>query len=150
MRERRKMARGGRLRVHREIARVAHGGRPRVGVGEQEPREPPGEGRLADPLRAADQPGVREPAVAIGREHRGLGLLVADQRLRVARMRRARDPVALRRLVGLGPSHRVAPAAPCGSSRAATAAQMSASTSSSDFSASITTQRPGSAAAMSR
>ena len=139
-----------------EIARLADRLCRRVRVGEHEAGEPPGERRLADPLPAADQPGVGEAALAIGREHLRFGALMADQRIDMARMGRAAERVGFGKIVGLALLRarrihaRLALSAPMGSSRVSTAAQIAAATASSFPPASMTTQRKGSAAAISR
>ena len=79
-----------------EVARLLHRLCRRIGIGEQKAGESPGERRLADPLLAADQPGVREAALAIGRQHFRFGALVADQRIDMARMRARRRARRLR------------------------------------------------------
>ena len=120
----------GRLDV--EVARLADRLRGRIGVGEHEAGEPPGERRLADPLPAPDQPGVREAALAIGREHFRFGALMADQRIDMARMGRAGERVGFGKIVGLAFLHAsLALSAPAGSSLLSTADQMAAATSSS-------------------
>ena len=50
------------LRVDMEAGGFAHASGVRIGVGEHEPRQTPGERRLADALGAADQPGMGEAA----------------------------------------------------------------------------------------
>ena len=82
-----------------EVARLTDRLRGRIGVGEHEAGEPPGERRLADPLPAPDQPGVSEAALAIGREHFRFGALMADQRIDVARMGRAGQRVGFGKIV---------------------------------------------------
>ncbi len=106
MRQRRKMTRGRARRIDREVARGLNGRGPRIGIGEQEAGERPGERSLADPFGTADQPGMGEPPLAVGREHLRLGALVADQARGVARMGRARGGVAFGLIVGLGALHR--------------------------------------------
>ena len=86
-------------RLDMEIARLAHRLRGRIGVGEHEAGEPPGERRLADPLPAPDQPGVSEAALAIGREHFRFGALMADQRIDMARMGRAGQRIGFGKIV---------------------------------------------------
>ena len=112
-----------------KVGGFAHALGVRIGVGEHEPGETPGERRLADALRAADQPGVGETPVTIGRQQFRLGGRVADERLRVARMRRAGERVAVRKLLRLGPLHRrLRSSAPTGSSRALTTDQICVAT----------------------
>ena len=134
-----------------EIARLADGGLGRIGIGEHETGKPPGERRLADALAAADQPGVGETALAIGGEQFLFGGLMADQRSHMARMGRAGQGVGFGKIIALGLLHaRSALSAPTGSSLASTADQIAAATSPSVAPPSMTTQRQGSAAAMSR
>ena len=117
------------VRIDMEIARLAHGRRGRIGIGEYEAGEPPGEGRFADPLRAADKPGVGEAAVAIGRKQFRFRVPMAEQRHDVARMARAGKGVGFREIVALTLPHaRTASTAPAGSSRPSTADQIAAST----------------------
>ena len=79
--------------------------RGRIRVGEHKTGEPPGKRRLADPFPAPDQPGVREAALAIGRQHFHFCPFVADQRIDVARMGRASERVGFGKIVGLGFLH---------------------------------------------
>src|SRR5258708_34501339 len=58
-------------------------------MAEHKARHPIGQRRLADALRAADQPGVRNPPAAIGVQQRRLGLAMAGKRAGLARMRHA-------------------------------------------------------------
>ena len=51
---------------HGKRRRVLHRGRGRIGIGQHEARHAIGQRRLADALLAADQPGVRNAAAAIG------------------------------------------------------------------------------------
>ncbi len=60
----------------------AGGGRA---LGEEEAREAEGERRLADAARAAQQPGMRQPAGAVRLQQRRLGHLVPEQQRVVAR-----------------------------------------------------------------
>ena len=63
MRQRRRAAARPDGRARRARSRAARAGAARrVGMGEHEAREAPGERRLADALRPADQPGVGEPS----------------------------------------------------------------------------------------
>ena len=150
MRQRREMTRGGALRVDREVARGPHGRRAadrdgRTGSGRTatraSPCRPPPDRRSARRGRAAprDRRRASPPRRPCGRSAAGRDADAARRGRR--RFRADRRP----RAASCG-----RPAAPAGSSRASTIAQMAASTSSSDFSASITAQRAGSAAAMSR
>ena len=135
------------VRLDIEVKRLAHRLRSRIGVGEHEAGEPPGERRLADSLPAADQPGVGEAPLAIGRKHFRFGALMTDQRIDMARMGRAGQRVGFGKIVGLALLHarlahaRLALSAPMGSSRVSTADQMAAPTSCSLLSASMTMQR---------
>ena len=61
-----------------EVARLAHRLCRRIRVGEHKAGESPGERRLADPFPAADQPGMGETALAIGRQHFRFGPFMAD------------------------------------------------------------------------
>src|ERR1700677_4121261 len=92
-------------RLDMEVARLAHRLCGRIRVGEHEPGKSPGERRLADPFPAPDKPGVREAALAIGRQHFRFGAFMADQRIDVARMGRASERVGFRKIVGLGSLH---------------------------------------------
>ena len=55
-------------------------------MGEHEPRHPIGQRRLADTLRPADQPGMRNAPAAIGVQQGHLGIAMAEQRRGFARM----------------------------------------------------------------
>ena len=68
---------------------------------EHEARHAIGQRRLADALRAADQPGMRNAPAAIGIEQRRLGLAMAEQIGRFARMPDRRF------LLGLARAHAV-------------------------------------------
>src|SRR5208282_1512279 len=92
-----------------------------------------------------------EAALAIGGEQFLFGGLVADQRSHMARVRRAEQGVGFGKILALGLLHaRLALGAAAGSSRASTADQIAAPTSLSLPLASMTAQRRGSAAPMSR
>ena len=65
-------------------------------MGEQKAREAPGERRLADPFRSADDPGLRQLVAAIGVEQFALRRRMAEERQRLARMRRVFEAVAFR------------------------------------------------------
>ena len=84
-----------------KVTRLAHGLRRRVGVGEHETGEPPGERRLADSLPAADEPRVRQTPFAIGRQHFRFGALMADERIDMAGMRRSGQRVRFGKVVAL-------------------------------------------------
>src|ERR1700722_16012413 len=127
-----------------EVARLAHRLRRRIGVGEHKAGEAPGERRLADPFPATDQPGVSEATLAIGRKHFRFGALMADQRIDMTRMRRARQRIGFRKVIGLALLHvSLALSAHAGSSLLSTTDQIAAATSSSILSASMTAQRHG-------
>ena len=64
-----------------------HRRRQGVAVGEHEPRHAIGQRRLADALRAAKQPGVRNASAAIGVQQRHLGIAMTEPRAGFARMR---------------------------------------------------------------
>src|SRR5262249_55834425 len=104
---------------------------------------------LADADRPADQPRVGDAAAAVLVEQGLLGLDVAEQRERVAWV-----PDLDRFGLGSGRAHTCRSSneigACAGSSRELTAAQMSSATWSTVRSASISTQRCGSAAAIRR
>ena len=59
--------------------RVLHGLRRRIGMREHKARKAVGQCRLADPGEAADQPGMRDAAAAIGVEHRRFGVGMPEQ-----------------------------------------------------------------------
>src|ERR1700722_16432233 len=92
-------------RVDMEVARFADRFRGWIRVGEHKTSESPGERRLADPLPAANQPGMSETALAIDRQHLRFGALVADQRVDMTRMRRAGERVGFGKIVGLSLLH---------------------------------------------
>src|ERR1700722_5304613 len=138
-------------RVDAEVAGLAHRLCGRIGVSERKADEPPGERRLANPLPAADQPGVSEAALAIGRKNFRFGALMTDQRKDMTRMGCAGQRIGFRKIIRLAFLHAsLALSALAGSSLLSTADQIAAATSSSLLSASIMAQRRGSAAAMSR
>ena len=105
-----------------------------------------GQCRLADALRAADQPGVRNPAALVGIEQRGLFLPVPKQHGRFARM--GRGNLGL----GLTWAHAVVARLSAGAAkkRSRSAVQTLAATALASPLASIRTQRCGSVAAISR
>ena len=86
------MGRGRHLPRHRigridgEVLRALHRGRERMAVGEHEARHAIGQRRLADALRAADQPGMRNAPRSIGVQERRLGLAMPEQIGGLARM----------------------------------------------------------------
>src|SRR5579864_2076050 len=56
-----------------------HGGRKRIAMGENETGHAVGKRGLADSLRAADQPGMRNASAAIGIEQCRLGIAMTKQ-----------------------------------------------------------------------
>jgi hypothetical protein len=66
--------------------RALHVGSKRIAMREHEARHPIGQRRLADALRAADQPGMRNTSAAVGIEQCLLGLAMPEQRGGFARM----------------------------------------------------------------
>jgi hypothetical protein len=84
-----------RRRVLRVDRKRRAAGRRRVAMGEEEARDPIGERRLADALRAADQPGMVKAPGSERIEERRLGLAMAEERRLLARMRRAGELVRL-------------------------------------------------------
>src|SRR5208282_4621770 len=73
--------------------------RGRIGMRGEETRHAPGQRRLAYALRAAEDPGLRQPPGAIGDEQFGLGSLVAKKGECVARVRSGKKAIAFRRRV---------------------------------------------------
>ena len=107
-----------------------------------------GESCLADPFRAADQPGVMQLALSQPLKDGGLGIVVPDEVRGLTRMGKACQPV---RFIPGFIAHDSAPAASaCCSSRASTADHARSSTAGGSRLASTTTQRAGSRSAMSR
>src|SRR3984957_17872327 len=138
-------------RLDMEVARRVDRLRGWIRIGEHKTGEPPGKRRLADSVPAPNQPGVREAALAIGRQHFRFRALVADQRIDMTRMGRAGKRVGLGKIVGFAFLHAgLTVSALAGSSLLWTADHMAPATSSSLRSASTTAQRRGSAAAISR
>ena len=121
---------------------------------QHEARHAIGQRRLADAALAADQPGVRDAAGAVGVEQRLLGLGVAEQHRRLARMRRCvavglvASAHAARCLELAASSNWIGAVA--GSSFLTTTRQICSATSSFGMVASISTQRSGSLAASVR
>src|SRR5690606_19229898 len=103
--------------------------------GEEEPCDPPGERRLADPEGAGQEPGVMKPPGDIGVEEGSLRRFLPDEADGVARMPRS--------LHAVGFGDRVVAHASALSATAAT----SAATVSAGRLPSITRQRPGNSAA---
>ena len=117
-----------------------------IAMREHEPRHPIGQRRLADALRAADQPGMRNTPAAIGVQQRRLGLAMPEQRGGLARMR---DGDLRFDLTGAHAELAALPAAAV-KKRSRKAAHTLAATVSASALASISTQRCGSAAAICR
>src|SRR5476649_2783865 len=65
---------------------MPHSGRLGIAMREHEPRHSIGQRRLADPLRAPDQPGMRNTTAAVGIQQRRLGFAMPEQRSGFARM----------------------------------------------------------------
>ncbi len=121
--------------------------RRRVGMGQQEAREPPGQSCLADALEAAQNPCLRHSVLAVRRQQGLLRRRMAEKRQRLARVGRVLEPVAFRRGGGL-PAHCACTAG--ARKRASTSRQIACETSSFGASASTTQQRSASLEAMSR
>ncbi len=153
MRQSSHLPRRGTGGIDLKCLRTQHARTLRVGVGQHESRDPPGESRLADALRSADDPGMRHAPRAIGIEERSLGRRVTDKAHRLARMRRVLEAVGFRHP---GPlafharsfagcfGGRVGPLASCERSRFSTSAQIESATSLSGASAFTTAHRSGS------
>ena len=139
------MARGRRVRIDGERFGALHGRAERVAMGEHEARHAIGQRCLADALRAADQPGMRDPPALVGGKQRSLRLAVSEQHGSLARM--GRRDLGL----GLSRAHAVeATLAGAVKKRSRSAVQTAAATVLASPLASISTQRAGSAAAISR
>src|ERR1700754_1439981 len=115
-------------------------------MGQYETRHPIGQRRLADALRAADQPCMRNAPAPVGAQQRRFGFVMPEQRTGFARMRR--DDLGL----GLAWAHAVLAtlAADVAKKRSRSAVQTKPATVLASAEASISTQRFGSAAAISR
>ena len=131
--------------VDGEIDRAGNGRRCRIRAGQDEARQAIGERRLADAFRPLDQPGMVHASRTVGIEQCALRGRVAQQAIGTVR---GGEPE------GRG---KVAAHAPCSARPAAsmpkrrlTTSHTRSVTSSISPDASITTQRSGSAAAMSR
>ncbi len=141
--------RGGMRRRHGERLRGLHRRRRRVRMGQQKARETPGERRLADPLRPADDPCLRE-TVALDRRRAVRAPPPHGRRARASRAdaaprrndRSRMDPPAALLIARRRPAHR--------RSRASTSWRMARAMSSAGWPASMTQQRSGSCSAMSR
>ena len=86
MRTSRDLARDGIIRIERKRLGALHRRRHGVGIREHEAGHAIGQRRLADALRTADQPGMRNAPAAIGIEQCHLGLAMAEQIGRFAGM----------------------------------------------------------------
>ena len=125
-----------------EAGRALHRRQRRLGIGEHELRHAVGQRRLADALRAADQPGMRNLAALVGTQQRRLCRRMAVEPRGLARRRH--HGVAL----GLARAHaRTVWLASLLSRRSCTTAQIRAATVSASALASISTQRCGSSVA---
>src|SRR5262245_40024008 len=113
-------------------------------MGEHETRHPVGQGRLADALRPADQPGMGNPPAAIGIQQRALGLAVPKQYAGLTRRRNRNF------LLGLLCTHAGAAEVDVARRRLRNSLKMCAATASGLTVVSITTQRRGSSAAICR
>src|SRR5262249_52419900 len=120
-----------------------------IGMSRDETRHAIGDRCLADAGRTPDQPGMREPRASIGGKQRALRLGVAIENGRLARVQRF-DAVGF--VVAV--AHDAAAAGKLDtrveSSRSVTVFQMRSATAAFGSVASIATQRPGSAATISR
>src|SRR5579864_9472361 len=74
-------------RIDHEIRRTLNVCRQRIGVAQHEARHPISERSLADALRSADQPGVRNATAPVGIEQRCLRFVMTEQLKVLARMR---------------------------------------------------------------
>ncbi len=113
-------------------------------------REAVGERRLADALRPGQQPGMVQAPAGQRLSQQALGLGVAVQLLRLARMRVTLEPVGLRQFLELGDGGCARHYRGGASRRDCTACHTAAKTARSSCAASMMTQRSGSARAMSR
>ena len=80
------LTRDGIVRIKRQRLGALHRRRHRFGIREHEAGHAIGQRRLADALRTADQPGMRNAPTAIGIEQGHLGLAVTEQIGRFAGM----------------------------------------------------------------
>ncbi len=118
-----------------------------IGMGEHEARRAVGEGRLADPFRPAQDPGVGKAPALVGVQEGGLGCILAEERRRLAGMRRRRRAG---RLPACRRSAAISAALPPRRRARITTAQIASATAPSLPLASIDAQRSGSAAAIAR
>ena len=131
------------VRVDCKRVGALHACRQRIAVGEHEARHAVGQRRLADALPASDQPGMGNPPAFVGTEQRRLGVAMAEQFGRLARMRDADLGVSLARAhAGL--------VAAVEKKRSRSVVHTLAATVLASPLASISTQRAGSAPAISR
>src|SRR5579859_1213201 len=114
-------------------------------MAQHEARHAIGQGRLADALRAADQPRMRNPSAFVGGKQRGFGLAVTEQHGGPAGMRRGDLGFRLFRTHALE-----AAVAGLAKKRSRSAVQTLAATVLASGVASMSTQRWGSIAASSR
>ena len=138
------LARNGIIRIERERLGTLYRRRHGIGIGEHEAGHAIGQRRLADALRTADQPGMRNAPAAIGIEQCRLGLAVAEQLGRFAGMPDRHF------LLGLACAHTVPAGLGTANTRSRSAVQTRAATVSASALASISTQRCGSSAAICR
>jgi hypothetical protein len=75
----RNLPRDGIIGLERKRFSTLHRRPHGISIGEHEPRHAIGQCRLADTLRAADQPGMRNAPAAIGVQQRRLRLAMAEQ-----------------------------------------------------------------------
>ena len=123
--------------------------RQRITMGEHEARHAIGQRRLADALRTADQPGMRNASAAVGSQQRGLSLAMPEQSGGFARMW---DNNLRLGAFDLASAHEVAATLPAllVKKRSRSVIQILVATALGSGVASISTQRSGLAAAISR
>src|SRR5690242_8012152 len=140
------LARHRDARLDRQRLGTLHGRRQWISMAQYKSRHAVSQGRLADALCAADQPGMRNPAALVGIEQRGLFLPMPKQHGRLARMGSGN----LR--LDLTWAHAVVARLWAGAAkkRSRSAVQTLAATAAASPLASIRTQRCGSVAAISR
>ncbi len=142
----RDMARDRIGRINPKRLGALHVGRQWIAMREHEPRHAIGQGRLADPCRPPDQPGVRNTPAAVGIQQRRLGLAMSEQRGSFAR----RDGCKLRFDLTSAHAEVATLPTPVAKRRSRTATHTLAATVPASALASISTQRCGSAAAICR
>src|SRR5580704_11363977 len=143
---RRNVARDGIVGVNRQHFGALHRGRGWIAMSEHEASHAVSQRRLADALRTADQPGMRNAPTPIGAQERGFRLAMSEQRRGLARMRHG----DLRFDLARAHAEVATLAAGTAKKRSRRAVQTWAATVSGLASASTSTQRSGSAAAISR